>query len=184
MSRPPVARDASGDVAAVREHDHAAPTTVEETARLEPRAAVSAPPRRRTWQPDHWVLLNCGTNDDPCWIFCCAACDGCAGRCDACLAAWGDPQPDDFNVVNVVEACTEAERYLSGEVELEDTIPSVLGVHRCRCGRWYGTYRAGGACFVAAAPGYAQVDDCVRCGRPLQERAASVDVMQLSLEEG
>lgn len=132
--------------------------------------------RARTWQPAHWTLRNAACRgDEPFWVFSCPTCDGCAEQCADCVASMGDPQPSDFNVVTFAEACAEADRYLAGEIGLDERTPSVLGVHRCACGRWYGTSRAGGPMFLARAPGTCQVDECVRCGRDLvmqNERAA------------
>jgi hypothetical protein len=85
----------------------------------------------------------------------CRACLGHSQPCRACVAAAGDPAPEQFVLG-----------------------PGVAEVRRCAgCGRVYGAYHAGRAlCFLMEAPGRRQVERCVRCAEPLTDRS-TVEVL-------
>ena len=85
----------------------------------------------------------------------CSACLGHRQPCRACVAAAGDPAPEQFVLG-----------------------PGVEEVRRCAgCGRVYGAYHAGRAlCFLMEAPGRRQVERCVRCAEPLTDRS-TVEVL-------
>ncbi|MGO9754669.1 MAG: DUF5131 family protein [Solirubrobacteraceae bacterium] len=81
----------------------------------------------------------------------CLECFGYSEPCAACVAAAGDPRPEEFAV--------RVAGIPGGQVD---------GTRRCACGRVYGTYHAGSLlCFVMQAPGRRQVNACVRCGAQL-----------------
>ncbi|MGO9973437.1 MAG: hypothetical protein ACLP01_11645 [Solirubrobacteraceae bacterium] len=81
----------------------------------------------------------------------CLECFGYSEPCAACVAAAGDPRPEEFAV--------RVAGIPGGQVD---------GTRRCGCGRVYGTYHAGSLlCFVMQAPGRRQVNACVRCGAQL-----------------
>jgi hypothetical protein len=87
----------------------------------------------------------------------CLECFGYSEPCAACVAAAGDPRPEEFAV--------RVAGIPGGQVD---------GTRRCGCGRVYGTYHAGSLlCFVMQAPGRRQVNACVRCGAQLAAKTTT-----------